>query len=202
MNYGTLPLVNYRGILAPNLMRRFRTTPEFVEARSLFHPYTIQDGDRPDTIAEYYYQDSYLDWLVLIANNIYNVNKQWPLTAEQFERVIRHNYQSTANALSTISHYTVKFDPRSLTDEQFNVLPPDHKKYWLRNAEGQWHFTQKQLVLTTAQYNNLPAIEKAVWEPMSAYHNLELINEAKRNIVLIDESQVQRLKDLARRILQ
>ena len=39
----------------------------------------LKDGDRPDTIAEYLYGESTLDYIVILVAGITNINHEWPL---------------------------------------------------------------------------------------------------------------------------
>ena len=68
------PLVQYgnsvANTVAVNLFAKIAFQKNFQLNYEVFHPYTIKEGDRPDTIAYLYYGDSGYDWLVYFSNNI------------------------------------------------------------------------------------------------------------------------------------
>lgn len=77
---------------------------------SVFYKYTIQDGERPEHIAERYYGDTQYYWLILFANDILNIYAQWPRSSRDFERYIVSKYGSVEEVTdmtidSSIHHY-------------------------------------------------------------------------------------------------
>lgn len=74
---------------------------------SVFYKYTIQDGERPEHIAERYYGDTQYYWLILYANNIINVYAQWPRSYREFENYIISKYGSVeiASDVDNVHHY-------------------------------------------------------------------------------------------------
>lgn len=72
---------------------------------SVFYTYTIQDGERPEHIAERYYGDTQYYWLILYANDIVNIYAQWPRSYREFENYIISKYGSLELAQSTLHHY-------------------------------------------------------------------------------------------------
>lgn len=84
-----------------NLLARTTLIPELSKNPMFFYKYTIQDGDTPESIAYKYYGDQYRYWLVLIGNDIFDPQFDWPLNSQQFEHYITEKYRNdTANSLS------------------------------------------------------------------------------------------------------
>ena len=71
-------------------MKRLLDKPE------LFEYYTLTDGERPEGIANKYYEDPSLYWLVLMANDIENVNTEWPRFSADQDRVLSNQYSGYA----------------------------------------------------------------------------------------------------------
>ena len=46
---------------------------------SLFNKYVLEDGDRPDTVAEVLYGSSKYDYVVILTAGITNITNEWPL---------------------------------------------------------------------------------------------------------------------------
>lgn len=76
---------------------------------SAFYDYIIQDGDRPDTIAQNVYGSPSYTWLVLLANNILSLY-DWPLTNEEFNNYITERYGSVSAAQAETTYYTADGD--------------------------------------------------------------------------------------------
>lgn len=86
-----------------NILKRFRFDSDVRQELNVFYTYSIQHGDRPDTVADKYYGDSNLDWVVLHYNYILNPLFQWPMFGQDLTNHIAKKYGSIANANSTIA---------------------------------------------------------------------------------------------------
>ena len=62
-----------------NIFRRTKLKDYLAGSVSLFNKYIIEDGDRPDTIAERLYGSSQYDFVVVLVAGITNINHQWPV---------------------------------------------------------------------------------------------------------------------------
>lgn len=80
-----------------NLFRRAKLREDFANSVTAFNLYQIKDGERPDQLAEKLYDDPSLDWVVLIANNITNINSNWPLTNEDLQEYLIDKYETEDN---------------------------------------------------------------------------------------------------------
>ena len=75
-------------ITVKNLFKRGRLRPDIFQDLTYFEKYSVVGDDRPDTIAQQYYDDPTLDWLVLLANNITNVQSEWPLPQSSLDNFL------------------------------------------------------------------------------------------------------------------
>ena len=91
-------------IKVKNLFKRGELRSDIFQDLATFEKYQIIGDDRPDNVANKFYQDSDLDWLVLICNNIINVQTEWPLMQRDFERFLLDKYETHA-ALEDVHHY-------------------------------------------------------------------------------------------------
>jgi hypothetical protein len=91
---------------------------------STFYKYTIQDGERPEDIADRYYGDTQYYWIILYANEILNVPAQWPRSYRQFEKYIISKYGSVEYAANRTSEASI----HHYEDEDGNWIT---KKTWL-----------------------------------------------------------------------
>jgi hypothetical protein len=119
---------NGQSTTVTNILKRFIFKTSLEKTSRVFYEYTIQDGDRPDTIAEKYYGDAKHAWIILHFNNIKDPIFDWPLYGYYFEEYIEGKYGSVATAASTIKEYrkiltqrTVNYDG-SMTPERYVVV--------------------------------------------------------------------------------
>ena len=95
-------------IAVKNLFKKAELRPDIFQDLSTFQKYQIKGDDRPDNVAEDFYQDSSLDWLVLTCNNIINVQTEWPMSQRAFDRFLLDKYGKYANLESTHHHETLE----------------------------------------------------------------------------------------------
>jgi hypothetical protein len=91
-------------IQVKNLFRRAKINPDLFQNINFFTQYKIIGDERPDNVAFKIYDDPYLDWLVLLANNIINVEEEWPLSQKSFYNFMISKYGSET-AFNEIHHY-------------------------------------------------------------------------------------------------
>jgi len=60
---------------------------------NFYEKYKIIGDERPDNIAQKIYDDSELDWLILLANNIIDVYNEWPMQDSQFYEYLDKKYK-------------------------------------------------------------------------------------------------------------
>ena len=91
-------------IAVKNLFKKGELRPDIFQDLATFQKYQIKGDDRPDNVAQDFYQDSSLDWLVLTCNNVVNIQTEWPLTQRDFDRFLLDKYGTYAD-LESIHHY-------------------------------------------------------------------------------------------------
>jgi len=102
-NTNARDISNY--ITVKNLFKRGRLRPDIFENLTYFEKYSIKGDDRPDSVAQEYYDDPTLDWLVLLANNITNVQSEWPLPQSSLDEFLLEKYGTYDKLFSGIHHY-------------------------------------------------------------------------------------------------
>lgn len=91
-------------ISVKNLFKRGKLREDIFGNLAFFEKYQIVGDERPDNVAYKFYDDSTLDWVILLSNNILNVYSEWPMTQRTFEKVMIEKYGSY-EALNDIRHY-------------------------------------------------------------------------------------------------
>ena len=93
-------------ITVKNLFKRVFLREDIYQNLTFFKKYSVVGDDRPDNVAAQVYEDSTLDWLVLLANNIVNVQNEWPLPQEDFNRHLLDTYNDDYDKIyNGVHHY-------------------------------------------------------------------------------------------------
>jgi hypothetical protein len=89
-------------LLVKNIFRRVKLRDDLQNVFTIFNKYQIQEGARPDTVAEELYGSSQYDWVVLVGAGIINVRNEWPLSDRD---IYRYSEQLYGNDLNAVHHY-------------------------------------------------------------------------------------------------
>ena len=79
-------------VTVKNLFRRNKLRDDLQNVFTIFNKYEIVDGARPDTVAEEFYGDAELDWVVLMTAGIINVRDEWPLSNFELYQYVEKKY--------------------------------------------------------------------------------------------------------------
>ena len=99
---GDQSISNYTEV--KNLFKRAKLREDIFSDLSFFVKYSILGDERPDNVAYKFYNDSTLDWLILLSNNITNVQNEWPLSQQAFYNFLIDKYGSE-EVLNQVHHY-------------------------------------------------------------------------------------------------
>ena len=83
-----------------NILVRVRKKLEITNA-AIFEQYFVRDGDRADTLAYQFYDDSTLHWIILYANYMTDPYYDWPMTYFDLQKYIVKKYANP----NGIHHY-------------------------------------------------------------------------------------------------
>lgn len=172
-------------------MRRFKVQSELSNLASVYYEYDIQDGDRPDTVAEKYYGDSNYAWLVLHFSEMKDVHFDWPLSTYDFEEHIKGKYGSIANAQAQNHEYRIylsKIKNGVKSPATSEVLP-----------DGTI-LLERVVVVDEETYNSTASnYQKAA---VSKYDYEVELNDAKRSIKILDKRYLSQVRDEVEDILR
>ena len=90
-----------------NLFKRVKISEDLFNELSYFTKYKIIGDERPDQVAYKIYGTQEYDWIVLLSNNILNVQSEWPLSNEAFDKYMLEKYGSE-DKFYTVHHYETK----------------------------------------------------------------------------------------------
>ena len=157
-------------IRVKNLFKRTKISEVIFNDLTYFTKYQIISDERPDNVAFKVYGDSNLDWMVLLANNIINVQQEWPLEHNSYYDYLIGKYGSDA-ALQNIHHY----ETQEIKNSVGKVVVP--KGLEVPSTFSITFFDTGLRVEQTVSTNIVTEITNQVYE--------DRLNDNKRNINII-----------------
>lgn len=131
--FDNLPLIYYNNKLVRDITRRVKLIDDTRNIPHVFYPYDVEHELRSDTIAEYYYGDSQLDWLLYAANGVVDPYYGWYLNENQLQKLMIEKYGSLENAIKKIKVYRNNWatDDTEISVSYYeNTLAQILKKYY------------------------------------------------------------------------
>jgi hypothetical protein len=92
-------------IQVKNLFKKGKLREDIFQNLAFFEKYKIIGDERPDNVAYKLYDDSTLDWVVLLSNNILNIQSEWPLTQQCFDEYLLSKYEDYDTLYNGVHHY-------------------------------------------------------------------------------------------------
>tara|TARA_A100001011_G_scaffold371550_1_gene429002 strand:+ start:356 stop:1012 length:657 start_codon:yes stop_codon:yes gene_type:complete len=120
-------------VTVKNLFRRMKIRDDLQNVFTIFNKFTLDDGDRPDTVALDLYGKSNLDWVVLTTAGIINVRDEWPLSSKELYEFTVSKYGLTE--INNVRHYVttevqnerkvIVLPKGKIVDKDFKIPLPD-----------------------------------------------------------------------------
>lgn len=85
-------LVN--GILLTDLIARVKIADKYIGEDALYYQYEFKDSDTAESIAHKYYKNPELHWIILLTNQIFDVNFDFPMSYDVFKNYILDKYKN------------------------------------------------------------------------------------------------------------
>lgn len=161
----------------------------------IFIPYTIKDHDSPESIANDFYKDPRLFWVILIINNIVNPYVEWPMTVYELELFTRKKYGSlthvhhfrniqTGKIYDEVDDAFLRYKQRSseLVLQRSIRLDNYMYHYFLDGKTGVDYIYKHNVTLGT--YLNTELLGANI-KPVSVFEYEIELNEARRHIKII-----------------
>ena len=163
--------------VAVNLMIRNKLKEAVEDDITVYYPYVVPEGMRPDVLSYQYYGDTIYTWTIFLANNIVDPYWEWPLSYKDFREYVSDKYGSIETAKSQIHHY--EYIARARAEKTGTSDPvPEYK-----------------LEIDYQTYTETAVDEREI---IYAYNYEKDLNELKREIQLIDNIYIQSVQDEVR----
>jgi len=162
-------------IQVKNLFKKGFIREDIFQDTAFFTKYTINGDDRPDNVAFKVYGDSTFDWIVLQSNNIINIQTEWPLSQNDFDRYALDKYGDYNTLFNGVHHYEtleVKNSNGVVILESGKQVPQDFSITYF-DIKLKQYITASNATVAVTNYE---------------YENI--IQENKRNIFLIKNNYI------------
>ena len=162
-----------------NVFRRIKLRDDLQSNFTIFNKYEIEEGMRPDTVAEELYGNPEFDWIVLTVAGILNVRNEWPLNNRDLYNYCLDKYDDSLNSVRFFETKEVKnadgkliLPKGKVVDSDFTIPNPDNVSANLNPVVG-----------------------------ISNYEYETRLNDEKRNIYVLREGYVQTFLNDIREIM-
>jgi hypothetical protein len=189
-----------------NIIARFGFESTLKENSSAFYKYDIKDGDTPEIIASKYYENSERHWIVLMFNDIFDTQFDWPLRDRVLVDYIDAKYTANGAANTTIQ-----------TGLSWAMSPNNIQAYYkviTRTNADDIKIIEK-LELDANTYANTAAtniiynlqdgsrITEVVTKETQSYYQYEIaVNDSKRTIKLLKPEFVTAVEKEFKRVIK
>ena len=126
------PTIEYNGVPAKNILRRVDIKTDIKSLMTEFYAYTLEDGQRIETLSHDYYDDVDLDWLIYHTNDVIDPYHDFVIDAHLFKDYIIKKYQSVRRAKRKTRNFINNYlsDDSALSSSGYEALTASRKKYW------------------------------------------------------------------------
>jgi len=133
--FSRMPKIEYGDdqLQCVDITKNIALNPNISGRPVLFYPHEIKHNMRPDVLSYAYYNDSYLEWLIFLANGILDPYYDWYLSDDEFNEFLKKKYGSIEESQQKVRHYAINWpdDTKEIPVSHYeNILPEALKKYY------------------------------------------------------------------------
>lgn len=155
-----LPKTRFKNIEIADIVRGVRLKDFTFNQDFALNDFIIKsEHTRPDVIAELYYDDARLAWLVLLPNVSVDPYYEWPLSQREFDRWMTNKYGSVQTAQATILYYEHNTKDITISEDTFTnsniakyVLPVDYTPVYAYSHFDRINENRRHIKLIDSQY--------------------------------------------------
>ena len=183
-------------IVMTNLMTRVEIIPSLLQNPLLYYSYNYRDSDRPDIIANKYYNDVNRFWLILYANQV--MNPQWDLAlpANEFNVYVNDKYATAANTANVpVETYTTNtiYEYRKTITTYDSTSGTTTNKTIVIDLNTYNSITSG--ATTTSTFSNGTYVSQTITTEAVSIYQYELEqNEAKRSLNILNASYANQIE--------
>lgn len=209
--YSYHPTTKYDKKVLTDLNIRVKIKDTWLNDPKLYYNYQYQESDKPEHIALKYYNDEELHWIILLTNNIFDVNFDFPMNSTIFPKYIEDKYKAQG-ALVGKSGYQYALttpDPIYRCQQQVRTISPNGIKDEYFVVDEEYYYTlfehsnpssRKQILTADGEYIIYQVSRR--FPQVTIFDRENEVNESKRLIKLLKKDYVQQAKTEILRLLK
>jgi len=156
--------------ITKNFFKRAKLREDIFQDLAFFTKYSVLGDDRPDNVADLIYGDASLDWVVLIANNIVNVQSEWPMSQGDFNTYVTEKYADEETLYSGIHHY----EANEVKTSDGSIIIASGTRVSVGQSVSYFDDLSEQQIVRTD-----------IASPITNYIHEQKLNDDKRNIFVL-----------------
>ena len=175
-------------VTVKNIFRRVKLRDDLQNIFTVFDKFVIQEGARPDTVAEEVYGKSDLDWVVLISAGIVNVRNEWPLSSRDLYNYVVEKYG--LDEKDFVHHYETK----EVKDSQGRLIMPKGNRvdadFSLTYYDNGSYVTKSEVFgITNYEYEIQENIKKSTIFILRRFYLQQVLSDIKKEMTYKRSSQ-------------
>ena len=180
-----------------NLFKRGKLKNDIFNDLTYFTKYQIVGDERPDNVAFNVYNDETLDWVILLANNITNIQTEWPLDHQSYYNFLIDKYGSEEE-IHGVHHYEtqqVRDTNRTIIVPKGLKVPQDYSiEFYDSRLDSYTTVSNITTEITNYEYeNNIEENKRNIYVLKSVYLNV-ILNDMEESM-LYKEGSTQYLSE-------
>ena len=153
-----------------NFFKKAKLREDIIGNVAFFEKFTVQGDDRLDNVANEIYGNPFLDWVVLLTNNIVNIQSEWPMSQTDFNTYVTEKYENEDTLYNGIHHYEAN---EVKTTNDVIIIPSGTRVSVGQSVSYFDNGSQEQVTVTNIAL------------PITNFMHEQKINDDKRNIFLL-----------------
>lgn len=171
------PYIEYNNKKGIHILREVEVIKNYLSDYNRFYTYLVQEGERPDIVANKVYNDPTFEWIIYLVNGITDPYYDWVMDEDKFKLYLEQKYNTSIEKLdSKIISSSIK-----------------HYYYSGLNSDSQEIINSYNYTMTPETYNYLLAQDPnsvAGWQAYTVYQYERDLNESKREIKLLRSNYI------------
>ena len=180
MYFSNFPTTQFGTVDLLDITRKARLDKLVKENALAYMNYTVEEGERPEDVAFYYYDDPSYAWLVLLANDIIDPYTHWPKDMRTFEEYLKVQYEEKSGTTGD-----------AVIEGTKNATIGSNIEYYQSRQDPEVQINRASYVNL---YNDTNDAQLEFY-PVRTYDYEFELNEKRREIVLVNKSLLPQIKD-------
>jgi hypothetical protein len=209
--YSYHPTTTFERKVLTDLNIRVKIRDTWLNDPKIYYNYQYQEQDKPEHIALKYYGDEELHWIILLTNNIFDVNFDFPMNSDIFPKYLENKYKVQGDLVGKTGYqYALSTpDPEYQYQEHVRIIASDgiQDKYYVVDEEYYYSLfehsnpsSRKQIQTSDGEFVIYQVSRR--FPLVTIFDRENDINESKRLMKLLKKDYVQQAKTEILRLLK